>query len=64
MDGDSDTAVDVLDVSDVNLQVDSGYTALHWACMYGHVDIVRILLSKFASTDITDDNRRTPAMCG
>jgi ankyrin repeat protein len=36
--------------------------ALHWACAYGHVDIVRMLLAVFASTDVTDDNRRTPAM--
>jgi ankyrin repeat protein len=61
-DGNIDTAADMLDVSDVNLQVVGGLAALHAACMHGHVDIVRMLLSQFASTDITDDNRQTPAM--
>jgi hypothetical protein len=37
-------------------------TSLHVACMNGHVEATRLLLSVFARTDITDDDRRTPAM--
>lgn len=62
LDGNIDTAGNMLDVSDINIQIDSGLTALHLACMHGYVDIVRMLLSHFARTDITDDERYTPAM--
>jgi ankyrin repeat protein len=37
-------------------------TALHVACMYGHVEATRLLLSVFARTDITDNDRDTPVM--
>jgi ankyrin repeat protein len=40
----------------------SGSTALHAACFNGHVEATRLLLSVFARTDITDNDRRTPAM--
>jgi ankyrin repeat protein len=53
---------DLLYTSDVDLQVSDGMTALHVACMYGHVEATRLLLSVFARTDITDNDRRTPAM--
>jgi ankyrin repeat protein len=46
----------------LDLQVYYGYTALYWACMRGYVEIVRMLLSAFADTRITNDWRRTPAM--
>lgn len=62
MDGNIDTAANVLHVSNINLQTASGRAAIHWACVYGHVEIVRMLLAEFASTDFTDDNRGTPAM--
>jgi hypothetical protein len=48
--------------SNVDLQAKYDYTALHYACARGDVDIVRMLLSAFADTHITDDDRRTPAM--
>jgi ankyrin repeat protein len=35
---------------------------LHIACCNGHVEATRLLLSVFARTDITDNDRRTPAM--
>jgi hypothetical protein len=62
MDGDIDTAADMVHVSNVNLQVTSGVAALHWACVYGHVDIVRMLLAVFASNDVTENYRRTPGI--
>jgi hypothetical protein len=60
--GDIDTAANMLHVSNVNLQAAGGQAALHLACWQGHVDIVRMLLAVFASTDVTDDDRYTPAM--
>jgi ankyrin repeat protein len=60
--GDVDTMSDLLCTSNVDLQVGNGYTALHVACMHGHVEITRLLLSWLARTDITDIMQRTPAM--
>jgi hypothetical protein len=37
---------------------------MHYACMNGHLDTVKVLLSVFADTNITDDDGRTPvALC-
>lgn len=47
---------------DVNLQLTDGCTPLHYACACGNKDVVQLLLSVFAKTDVTDDNRHTPAM--
>jgi ankyrin repeat protein len=47
-------------VDDVNVQDNKGATPLHDACEYGNVDIVECLLSVFANTNITNDNKRTP----
>jgi ankyrin repeat protein len=44
--------------SDVNMQDRDGRTAMHNACVNGHLDIVKVLLSVFADTNITDDNGR------
>jgi ankyrin repeat protein len=60
--GENDTVEDLLYESNVDIQVAGGSTALHWVCMYGHEDIVRLLLCVFARTDITNDDRWTPAM--
>jgi ankyrin repeat protein len=62
MNSDIDTVTATLYLSNVDLQVSGGYTALHYACARGNVEIVRMLLSAFADTHITDDDRRTPAM--
>jgi hypothetical protein len=62
IDGNIDKAANMLHVSNLDLQAAGGSTALHWACGQGHVEIVRMLLSHFASTDVTDDCRRTSAM--
>jgi ankyrin repeat protein len=59
---DINTVTATLYLSNVDLQVNCGNTALHWACMRGDVEIVRMLLSAFADTHITNDDRNTPAM--
>jgi ankyrin repeat protein len=56
VDGNIDAAANIFHVSNINLQVVGGLTALHLASMQGYVDIVRMLLSAFASTDVTDNN--------
>jgi ankyrin repeat protein len=62
--GDTAAVVDVVYESDVNMQDRAGRTAMHHACMNGHLDTVKVLLSVFADTNITDDDGRTPvAMC-
>jgi ankyrin repeat protein len=38
----------------------SNFTALHYACYYGHVEVARLLLRNDASADITDSKGRTP----
>jgi ankyrin repeat protein len=60
--GDINRVTSSLCDSNVDIQMIKGYTALHFACVHGHVDIVRLLLCVFARTDITDDERQTPAM--
>ncbi|KAL4713431.1 hypothetical protein ACJJTC_010416 [Scirpophaga incertulas] len=44
----------------VNVQDDNGYTPLHHACLNGHSDIVRILLSVDASPCVVDKKGATP----
>jgi ankyrin repeat protein len=61
---DTAAVVDVVYESDVNMQDRDGATAMHFACMNGHLDTVKVLLSVFADTSITDDFGRTPvAVC-
>jgi ankyrin repeat protein len=62
IDSDIVTVTATLYLNNVNLQIAGDSTALHWACTRGDVEIVRMLLSAFADTHITDDERRTPAM--
>jgi ankyrin repeat protein len=59
--GDTAAVVDVIDNSDVNMQDGVGRTAMHLACVSGRFDIVKVLLSQFADTNITNDKGRTPA---
>jgi hypothetical protein len=59
--GDTAAVVEMVYESDVNLQDFNGNTAMHNAGMKGHFDIVKVLLSVFADTNITDDNGDTPA---
>jgi hypothetical protein len=58
--GDIDEVNKRLDICNVDEQIDTGYTPLHRACAYGQLEIIRLLLSVFARTDITDDYGNTP----
>lgn len=37
-----------------------GLTALSWACLKGHLSVVRALVESGAATDHADKNGRTP----
>ncbi|KAI8623934.1 ankyrin [Xylariaceae sp. FL1651] len=43
-----------------DLQNAFGNTALHWACLGGHLDIVKLLLSRGASPAIANDKDQIP----
>jgi ankyrin repeat protein len=60
--GDIITVTATLQIQNLDLQIANDFTALHFACCRGDVEIVRMLLSAFANTHITDDERRTPAV--
>ncbi|XP_059061137.1 uncharacterized protein LOC131854026 [Achroia grisella] len=44
----------------VNVKDDNGYTPLHHACLHGHKEIVRLLLSVDASPCVVDKKGATP----
>ena len=48
------------ETSIIDQQDNDGRTFLHHACLLGHVNIVKILLSYFARTDITSYFKETP----
>lgn len=60
--GDIYTATQLVYECDVNLQLTNGCTSLHYACARGDKEVVQVLLSAFAKTDVRDENRHTPAM--
>ena len=37
------------------LLLQGGYTALHWACSNGHVEVVKLLISNNADVAATDN---------
>ena len=45
----------------INVQDNGGNTPLHIACLYGHTEIVKILMIALADETITNDKRETPA---
>ena len=45
----------------INVQDNIDYTPLHWACYFGHSDIMKTLMLVGADETITDFNRQTPA---
>jgi ankyrin repeat protein len=57
--GDTAAVVNVVYQSDVNMQDRGGNTAMHCACVNGHLDTVKVLLSVFADINITDDTGDT-----
>lgn len=44
----------------LSLMDKEGLTALSWACLKGHLDVVRYLVESGAATDHADKNGRTP----
>ncbi|KAI1323672.1 ankyrin repeat-containing domain protein [Xylariaceae sp. FL0255] len=44
----------------IDMQNAFGNTALHWACLGGHLDIVKLLLSRGASPAIANDKDQIP----
>ncbi|KAI1206885.1 ankyrin [Annulohypoxylon truncatum] len=58
---DSSPSTDVsTETSYVNLQNSFGNTALHWACLGGHLDVVKLLLSRGASPTAANDKDQIP----
>ena len=41
--------------ANINIQGDLGYTALHYACMKGHLDVVKLLLKYNAAKTIKNE---------
>ncbi len=50
----------VYDGADINEEYNGGYTPLFWACIRGHVEIVKYLVDKGANTKIKDASGKTP----
>jgi uncharacterized protein len=51
-------------VLDANLQDEYGYSPLHAAVSYGHIDLIRLLMTYDAKVDIVDHDGDTPLhMC-
>ncbi|KAI8959075.1 ankyrin [Daldinia sp. FL1419] len=48
------------EVSYINFQNAFGNTALHWACLGGHLDIIKLLLSRGASPTAANDKDQIP----
>jgi ankyrin repeat protein len=46
----------------INVQNNVGYTPLHWACWYGHSDVIVTLMLAGADETVTNDMRDTPAL--
>lgn len=44
----------------IDAQNSFGNTALHWACLGGHLDVVKLLLSRGASPAIANDKDQIP----
>ncbi|KAI1760195.1 ankyrin [Hypoxylon sp. FL1150] len=44
----------------INVQNTFGNTALHWACLGGHLDVVKLLLSRGASPTAANDKDQIP----
>jgi len=50
----------VLPGASISLMDKEGLTALSWACLKGHLAVVRALVENGAATDHADKNGRTP----
>ncbi|KAI1481792.1 ankyrin [Daldinia eschscholtzii] len=56
----SPSASTEVEVPYINLQNSFGNTALHWACLGGHLDVVKLLLSRGASPTAANDKDQIP----
>lgn len=50
----------ILSGASISLMDKEGLTALSWACLKGHLSVVRSLVENGAATDHADKNGRTP----
>lgn len=50
----------VVSGASISLMDKEGLTALSWACLKGHLSVVRSLVENGAATDHADKNGRTP----
>jgi ankyrin repeat protein len=46
--------------ADVNVKYHDGHTPLHWACLWGHVQVLKELLDHGADIEAPDNNGRMP----
>jgi hypothetical protein len=44
----------------VNISDSNGWTPLHWAAQYGHIEIIKLLIANGAHTEAKDDEGQTP----
>ncbi|KAI0017175.1 ankyrin [Xylariomycetidae sp. FL0641] len=56
----SETATATATATYIDMQNAFGNTALHWACLGGHLDIVKLLLSRGASPALANDKDQIP----
>ncbi|KAI1848729.1 hypothetical protein JX266_005588 [Neoarthrinium moseri] len=47
----------------INLPNSYGNTALHWACLGGHLDTIKLLLSRGANPTVANDKDQIPLDC-
>ena len=67
--GQHDSVVELLESGEVDPKSDEsfgthGETPLHYACQYGWLDVVKLLIAKFnCDATIVDEKRETPLQC-
>ncbi|CAL1679626.1 unnamed protein product [Lasius platythorax] len=60
--GDTDAVQDLVNLGvDVNTRSVNGWTALHWACKQGYLDVAALLLKNGADKNLRSDIGETPA---
>ena len=48
---------------DLNIKTKHGYTALHQACICGHIEATQVLLAAGANANATDNKNAPPLIC-
>ena len=60
MAGDMDRVMSLIEIGvDIHSRDNNGYTALHYACIYGHTAVASLLLERGADIHSRDDRGRT-----